>query len=201
MSLGVAIGAITFAGSLIAFAKLNGNMSGAPIMLPARHLLNLLLFLVIAGLIVFFAMYQPAWAFWAIAGLSFVFGITLIIPIGGADMPVVVSMLNSYSGWAAAAMGFTLENSALIITRRAGGLVGRHPVLHHVQSHEPQLCRRLRGDTGRSQGPGGNPPRQAGLGRRRRLHHEERRQRHHRAGLWHGGGPGPARGSAKWPTS
>ena len=121
MSLGVAIGAITFAGSLIAFAKLNGNMSGAPIILPARHLLNLLIFLVIAGLIVFFALHQPAWAFWAIAGLSFVFGITLIIPIGGADMPVVVSMLNSYSGWAAAAMGFTLENSALIIT---GALVG-----------------------------------------------------------------------------
>jgi NAD(P) transhydrogenase subunit beta len=121
MSLGVAIGAITFAGSLIAFAKLNGNMSGAPIILPARHLLNLTLFIVIAGLIVFFAMHQPAWAFWAIAGLSFIFGITLIIPIGGADMPVVVSMLNSYSGWAAAAMGFTLENSALIIT---GALVG-----------------------------------------------------------------------------
>src|SRR6201985_2688264 len=116
MSLGVAIGAITFAGSLIAFAKLNGNMSGAPIILPARHVLNLILFLVIAGLIVFFALHQPTWAFWAIAGLSFVFGITLIIPIGGADMPVVVSMLNSYSGWAAAAMGFTLENSALIIT-------------------------------------------------------------------------------------
>jgi NAD(P) transhydrogenase subunit beta len=121
MSLGVAIGAITFAGSLMAFAKLNGNMSGAPIILPARHVLNAGLFLVIAGLIVFFAMHQPAWAFWAIAGLSFIFGITLIIPIGGADMPVVVSMLNSYSGWAAAAMGFTLENSALIIT---GALVG-----------------------------------------------------------------------------
>jgi NAD(P) transhydrogenase subunit beta len=121
MSLGVAIGAITFAGSIIAFAKLNGNMSGAPILLPARHLLNIVLFLVIAGLIVYFTMVQPAWAFWAIAVLSFVFGITLIIPIGGADMPVVVSMLNSYSGWAAAAMGFTLENSALIIT---GALVG-----------------------------------------------------------------------------
>jgi NAD(P) transhydrogenase subunit beta len=121
MSLGVAIGAITFAGSIIAFAKLNGNMSGAPILLPARHALNGLLFLVIVALIVTFAMAQPAWAFWAIAVLSFVFGITLIVPIGGADMPVVVSMLNSYSGWAAAAMGFTLENSALIIT---GALVG-----------------------------------------------------------------------------
>jgi NAD(P) transhydrogenase subunit beta len=121
MSLGVAIGAITFAGSLIAFAKLNGNMSGAPIILPARHVLNLLIFLVIIGLIVFFTMDQPHWAFWAITGLSFVFGITLIIPIGGADMPVVVSMLNSYSGWAAAGIGFTLENTALIIT---GALVG-----------------------------------------------------------------------------
>ncbi|HEX3810754.1 MAG TPA: NAD(P)(+) transhydrogenase (Re/Si-specific) subunit beta [Rhizomicrobium sp.] len=121
MSIGVAIGAITFAGSIIAFAKLNGNMSGAPILLPARHVLNMVLFAVIVALIVYFTLYQPAWAFWAIAVLSFVFGITLIIPIGGADMPVVVSMLNSYSGWAAAAMGFTLENSALIIT---GALVG-----------------------------------------------------------------------------
>jgi len=121
MSLGVAIGAITFAGSLIAFAKLNGNMSGAPILLPARHVLNLVIFAAIVGLIVYFAMYQPVWSFWAIAILAFVFGITLIIPIGGADMPVVISMLNSYSGWAAAGIGFTLENSALIIT---GALVG-----------------------------------------------------------------------------
>jgi len=121
MSLGVAIGAITFCGSIIAFAKLNGNMSGAPIILPARHVLNLLILLLILGLIAYFSMYQPHWAFWAITGLSFVFGITLIIPIGGADMPVVVSMLNSYSGWAAAGIGFTLENTALIIT---GALVG-----------------------------------------------------------------------------
>jgi len=121
MSLGVAIGAITFAGSLIAFAKLNGNMSGASILLPARHLLNILIALGIVALIVILVLQQPVWAFWAIAILSFVFGITLIIPIGGADMPVVVSMLNSYSGWAAAAMGFTLENTALIIT---GALVG-----------------------------------------------------------------------------
>jgi len=121
MSLGVAIGAITFAGSIIAFAKLNGNMSGAPIILPAHHALNILIFAAIVALVVYFCMAQAAWTFWAIAVLSFVFGITLIIPIGGADMPVVVSMLNSYSGWAAAAMGFTLENSALIIT---GALVG-----------------------------------------------------------------------------
>jgi len=121
MSLGVAIGAITFAGSLIAFAKLNGNMSGAPILLPARHPINLAIAAAIIALVVYFVMTQPHWAFWAIAALSFVFGVTLIIPIGGADMPVVVSMLNSYSGWAAAGIGFTLENTALIIT---GALVG-----------------------------------------------------------------------------
>ncbi len=121
MSLGVAIGIITFAGSLIAFAKLNGNMKGAPILLPARHLLNLALFVVIVGLIVYFTIDQEIWTFWAITAVAFVFGITLIIPIGGADMPVVVSMLNSYSGWAAAGIGFTLENTALIIT---GALVG-----------------------------------------------------------------------------
>jgi proton-translocating NAD(P)+ transhydrogenase subunit beta len=121
MSLGLAIGAITFAGSLIAFAKLNGNMSGKPILLPARHLLNILIFAAIVALIVYFVMHQQYWTFWAIAGLSFVFGITLIVPIGGADMPVVISMLNSYSGWAAAGIGFTLENTALIIT---GALVG-----------------------------------------------------------------------------
>jgi NAD(P) transhydrogenase subunit beta len=121
MSIGVAIGAVTFAGSIIAFAKLNGNMSGAPILLPARHLLNLLIGLIIVGLIIYFVISQADWAFWLIAVLSFVFGITLIIPIGGADMPVVVSMLNSYSGWAAAGIGFTLENTALIIT---GALVG-----------------------------------------------------------------------------
>jgi NAD(P) transhydrogenase subunit beta len=123
LSLGLAIGAITFTGSVIAFAKLNGNMSGAPILLPARHLLNLALALAIAALIVVLVMSGGAalWAFWAIFALSLIVGVTLIIPIGGADMPVVVSMLNSYSGWAAAALGFTLENTTLIIT---GALVG-----------------------------------------------------------------------------
>src|SRR5262245_14261061 len=121
MSLGVAIGAITFSGSVIAFAKLNGNMSGAPILLPMRHLINLLIGLAILALIVYFVVAQATWIFWAIAILSLIVGVTLIIPIGGADMPVVISMLNSYSGWAAAALGFTLENTALIIT---GALVG-----------------------------------------------------------------------------
>jgi NAD(P) transhydrogenase subunit beta len=123
MSLGVAIGAITFSGSVIAFAKLNGNMSGAPIILPARHLVNIVIAAAIVALIVLLVMShgEATWAFWAITALSIILGVTLIIPIGGADMPVVVSMLNSYSGWAAAGIGFTLENSALIIT---GALVG-----------------------------------------------------------------------------
>ena len=140
LSLGVAIGAITFSGSVIAFLKLNGNMSGAPILLPFRHVINLG---VLGGIIVLigaFVLHQNptaivaadgdlwalslntgGWMFWTILLLSFAIGFLLIIPIGGADMPVVVSMLNSYSGWAAAAMGFTLQNSAMIIT---GALVG-----------------------------------------------------------------------------
>jgi len=123
LSLGLAIGAITFTGSVIAFAKLNGNMGGAPIMLPARHLLNIALGLGIVALIVVLVISGGAaiWAFWGIFALALIIGVTLIIPIGGADMPVVVSMLNSYSGWAAAALGFTLENTTLIIT---GALVG-----------------------------------------------------------------------------
>jgi proton-translocating NAD(P)+ transhydrogenase subunit beta len=123
LSLGAAIGAITFTGSVIAFAKLNGNMSGAPIMLPARHVVNIAIAAAIVALVVMMvaAGGSVEWHFWAIAGLSLLIGVLLIIPIGGADMPVVVSMLNSYSGWAAAALGFTLENVALIIT---GALVG-----------------------------------------------------------------------------
>jgi len=121
MGLGVAIGAITFSGSVIAFLKLNGNMSGAPIMLPARHFINLGTLIGILGLIGYFVTDDAQWVFFTITGLSFLIGFLLIIPIGGADMPVVVSMLNSYSGWAAAAMGFTLQNTAMIIT---GALVG-----------------------------------------------------------------------------
>jgi NAD(P) transhydrogenase subunit beta len=123
LAVGLAIGAVTFTGSVIAFAKLNGNMSGAPILLPARHLLNLAIGLGILGMIVVLVMSggTALWAFWGVFALSLLVGVTLIIPIGGADMPVVVSMLNSYSGWAAAALGFTLENTTLIIT---GALVG-----------------------------------------------------------------------------
>jgi len=121
MGLGIAIGAITFSGSVIAFLKLNGNMGGRPIMLPGRHIINLGVLAAIVGLTAYFTQDQSPWVFWTITALAFVIGFLLIIPIGGADMPVVVSMLNSYSGWAAAAMGFTLHNSAMIIT---GALVG-----------------------------------------------------------------------------
>ncbi|MET0589463.1 MAG: NAD(P)(+) transhydrogenase (Re/Si-specific) subunit beta [Novosphingobium sp.] len=121
LGLGIAIGAITFSGSVIAFAKLNGNMSGAPILLPARHFINLGTLVAIVGLIGWFTQDEALWIIGAITVLSFLIGFLLIIPIGGADMPVVVSMLNSYSGWAAAAMGFTLHNTAMIIT---GALVG-----------------------------------------------------------------------------
>ena len=121
MGLGVAIGAITFSGSVIAFLKLNGNMGGSPILLPGRHVLNLAVLAGILGLIAYFTQDQSPWVFWTVTILSFAIGFLLIVPIGGADMPVVVSMLNSYSGWAAAAMGFTLHNTAMIIT---GALVG-----------------------------------------------------------------------------
>ena len=121
MSLGVAIGAITFTGSVIAFLKLSGRMSGKPIMLPGRHVINIALFLGLIFFIYHFYAYQTALDFWVIVAISLTFGVLIIVPIGGADMPVVISMLNSYSGWAAAGIGFTLGNTALIIT---GALVG-----------------------------------------------------------------------------
>src|SRR5690242_15268024 len=121
MSLGVAIGALTFTGSVIAFAKLSGRMSGAPIILPARHVINIVLGLALLFFIVHMVISVSAFDFWMITILALIIGVLMIIPIGGADMPVVISMLNSYSGWAAAGIGFTLGNSALIIT---GALVG-----------------------------------------------------------------------------
>lgn len=121
MGLGMAIGAITFSGSVIAFAKLRGLMSGNPITFAGQHPLNLLIALSMLALLVYFCRTESYPAFWGLLILSFVIGFLLIVPIGGADMPVVVSMLNSYSGWAAAGIGFTLGNSALIIT---GALVG-----------------------------------------------------------------------------
>ncbi|AVT83039.1 NAD(P)(+) transhydrogenase (Re/Si-specific) subunit beta [Rhodopseudomonas palustris] len=121
MSLGVAIGALTFTGSVIAFLKLSGRMSGAPILLPARHVVNIALGVIMFAAIIYMVITQSEVAFWVITGVALLLGILIIVPIGGADMPVVISMLNSYSGWAAAGIGFTLGNSALIIT---GALVG-----------------------------------------------------------------------------
>ena len=121
MSLGAAIGAVTFTGSVIAFAKLSGRMSGAPILLPLRHVINIALAAALVSCIVLFCQEQTPIYFWAIVVLSLLIGVLIIVPIGGADMPVVISMLNSYSGWAAAGIGFTLGNTALIVT---GALVG-----------------------------------------------------------------------------
>ena len=121
MSIGGAIGAITFSGSVIAFLKLRGIMSGAPIIFKGQHYINLLLGITVIVLIYYLCNIQSESIFWGLIAISFLLGLLLIIPIGGADMPVVISMLNSYSGWAAAGIGFTLENSALIIT---GALVG-----------------------------------------------------------------------------
>ncbi len=138
MSLGVAIGAVTFTGSVIAFAKLSGRMSGKPIILPLRHLINAALGVFLILLIYWF--YQSGGStglFWLITLVSLALGVLLIVPIGGADMPVVVSMLNSYSGWAAAGIGFTLGNIALIIT---GALVGSSgAILSYImcKRHEP----------------------------------------------------------------
>ncbi len=121
MSLGVAIGAVTFTGSIVAFTKLQGLVSGAPTIFPMQHALNAVLGLLMVVLVVWFCIEQSTTTFWMITALAMVLGVLIIVPIGGADMPVVVSMLNSYSGWAAAGIGFTLENTALIIV---GALVG-----------------------------------------------------------------------------
>lgn len=121
MALGAAIGSLTFTGSIVAFLKLDGRMSGKPIMLQFRHFINAGLLVLVIAFVTVLALTESHLAFWLIVLLSLALGVLLIVPIGGADMPVVVSMLNSYSGWAAAGIGFTLGNFALIIT---GALVG-----------------------------------------------------------------------------
>src|SRR5262245_61144186 len=133
MSLGAAIGAVTFTGSVIAFLKLSGRMSGAPIILPARHVINIVLAIALVASIVGLVLTGNEVYFWLNTLIALVLGVLMIIPIGGADMPVVISMLNSYSGWAAAGIGFTLGNSALIIT---GALVGSSgAILSYIMCH------------------------------------------------------------------
>jgi NAD(P) transhydrogenase subunit beta len=133
MALGVAIGALTFTGSVVAFLKLSGRMSGKPIMLPARHVINVALALALVFFIYGLVVSQSQMDFWLVTGIALLLGVLIIIPIGGADMPVVISMLNSYSGWAAAGIGFTLGNSALIIT---GALVGSSgAILSYIMCH------------------------------------------------------------------
>ncbi|MBN4016616.1 NAD(P)(+) transhydrogenase (Re/Si-specific) subunit beta [Rhodospirillaceae bacterium AH-315-P19] len=121
MGIGMVVGAITFSGSVVAFAKLQGLVSGSPMVFPGQHLLNALIGLAIIGLVALFGASEAVEVFWAMAALAFLIGFLVIVPIGGADMPVVISMLNSYSGWAACGIGFTLDNHLLIIT---GALVG-----------------------------------------------------------------------------
>ena len=121
MTIGLVIGAITFSGSVVAFAKLQGLVGGSPVVFFGQHAVNLVLGLLIVAVAIYFCVSQSTDAFWVVTALAFLIGVLIIIPIGGADMPVVISMLNSYSGWAAAGIGFTLENTALIVT---GALVG-----------------------------------------------------------------------------
>ena len=198
MSIGLAIGAITFSGSCIAYAKLDGKMSGKPIILPQRHFINITLALSIVTMVVVFIFTQSLIVFWLIALASFALGFLIIVPIGGADMPVVVSMLNSYSGWAAAGIGFTLGNLALIIT---GALVGSSgAILSYImckgmnRSFISVILGGFGGETaGASGGTKETRPVKQGSAGGRGLHHAERGVRHHRAGLRHGRGAGPAR--------
>ena len=199
MGLGTIIGAITFTGSIVAFAKLQGLVTGTPLVFRGQHPINALFGIALVVLLVWFALRGHPITFLLLIGLSLALGFLLILPIGGADMPVVVSMLNSYSGWAAAGIGFTLGNTALIVT---GALVGSsgailsyimckgmnrsifNVILGGFGTDSSAARRRARQDRQAGQG---------GLGRGRGLPDEERPVGHHRAGLRHGGGAGPAR--------
>jgi NAD(P) transhydrogenase subunit beta len=167
MSLGVAIGAVTFTGSIIAFGKLQGFITGKPVTFKGQHALNAGLGLLLLGLIVYLCMAQSNAVFWAIVVLAALLGVLIIIPIGGADMPVIVSMLNSYSGWAAAGIGFTLQNNLLIIV---GALVGASgAILSYIMCkgmNRSFISVVLGGFGGESAGPaaGGGEEKQAKIG-------------------------------------
>ena len=198
MSLGVAIGALTFTGSVIAFLKLSARMSGAPIILPARHVINIALALALVFFIVGLVMSGSALDFWLITIIALVLGVLMIIPIGGADMPVVISMLNSYSGWAAAGIGFTLGNSALIIT---GALVGSSgAILSYIMCHAMNrsfisvILGGFGGETAAAGGGSGEQkPAKLGSADDAAFIMKNASEGHHRARLRHGGGAGPAR--------
>ena len=197
MSLGVAIGAITFTGSVIAFLKLDGRMSGKPIMLPGRHVINAALGIALVVLIVLLVTTESFTVFWLIVAASLALGVLLIIPIGGADMPVVVSMLNSYSGWAAAALGFTLGNLALIIT---GALVGSSgAILSYImckgmnRSFISVILGGFGGETAAAADDGIERTVKQGSADDAAYLMANALEGDHRAGLRHGGGAGAAR--------
>ena len=199
MALGMAIGAITFTGSIVAFAKLQGLVTGRPLIFPGQHLLNAALGIVLILLIVLFVSTEAAGAFWLLLVVSLALGFLLILPIGGADMPVVISMLNSYSGWAACGIGFTLSNSLLIIT---GALVGSSgAILSYImcKGMNRSIFNVILGGFGTE---GGAVAAGAGVGDRSvksgsaedaAFIMKNAGSVDHRAGLRHGGGAGPAR--------
>ena len=200
MSIGTAIGAITFTGSVIAFGKLQGLITGAPLVFKGQHPLNALLGLALVVIIVWFCSTGEHVPFWLLVALSLLLGLLIIVPIGGADMPVVISMLNSYSGWAACGIGFTLAQQPA--RSSPGALVGSSgAILSYImcKGMNRSIFNVILGGFGTEGGAAaaahghGGPAGQVRLGRRRRLHHEERPVGHHRAGLWHGGGAGAAR--------
>ena len=197
MSLGAAIGAITFSGSVIAFLKLDGRMSGAPILLPARHKVTLGFAILLVLLIALFMRTEMPTVFWLITFVSLLLGVLLIIPIGGADMPVVVSMLNSYSGWAAAGIGFTLGNSALIIV---GALVGSSgAILSYImckamnRSFISVIMGGFGGETAAAGGTAEQRPVKHGSAEDAAFIMKNAGKDYHRARLRHGGGAGAAR--------